>query len=222
MAIRLLIADDHEVVRTGLQRLLSSADDKFSIVASGNNGDEAFKLAVEHQPHVAVLDIRMQDGDGLVALEKISEACPNTSSIMLSYFDNPTYIARSIVHGAFDYVMKDAPIDRLVDSISRAASGQPLGPESVMIAIHQAMTSDANPYSQSSMLSKREWQVLRHLALGLSNREIAKSLDISVDTVKEHVQKVLRKLGVKDRTQAAVWAVRQGFLLANGAEVINE
>lgn len=221
MTIRLLIVDDHEVVRSGLQRLLSSASNELSIVASSSNGEEALQLAVQHQPHVAVLDIRMDDGDGLAALEKIGEACPETATIMLSCFDNPTYIARSIALGAFDYVLKDAPLEQLVDSIARATSGRPPRQDSVTVPIRQAMQSVEKNSMRPSLLSKREWQVLRHLALGLSNREIARSMKISVDTVKEHVQKVLRKLGVKDRTQAAVWAVREGFLLANGAAVNN-
>lgn len=210
--IRLLIVDDHEVIRTGLDRLISSTGPNFTVVASTPDGEDAIALAAQHQPDVILLDIRMEDVDGLSVLERIGEVCPRAAIIMLSCYDNPTYIARSLVHGAVDYVLKEAPLDQLADAIQRAAKGQQPGDRSVTRPIRAAMASQADLGKSAKSLSQRESQVLRHLALGLSNKEIAKSLAISVDTVKEHVQNLLRKLEMTDRTQVAVWAVRQGFL----------
>ncbi len=210
--IRLLVVDDHEVVRTGLDQLLSAKGTNFTIVASTQQGEEAVALAAQHRPDVILLDIRMQEVDGLSLLERMGAACPQAAKIMLSCYDNPTYIARALVLGASDYVLKDAPLEQLVEAIQRAANRQSPSDQSVTIPIQAAMKSSVDVETAPIHFSSRERQVLRHLALGLSNKEMARSLAISVDTVKEHVQNVLRKLGVTDRTQAAVWAVRQGFL----------
>jgi DNA-binding NarL/FixJ family response regulator len=130
---------------------------------------------------------------------------------MLSTYDNPTYIARSIAWGARDYVLKGAPREELIDAVQRAAAGEPPSPNSVINQIRGTMSGQEQT-DKDSRLTNREMQVLRHLALGLSNREIGGSLEISVETVKEHVQNILRKIKAVDRTQAAVWAVKQGIV----------
>jgi DNA-binding NarL/FixJ family response regulator len=210
MSIRLLICDDHEVIRTGLASLLAGTD--IQIVGEAANGKETLRIAQKEKPDVILLDIRMPDGDGLSTLEKLRAKAPECKVVMLSTYDNPTYVARAVALGATDYVLKGAPRDDLIATITAAASGESPSRAGEMkkvagtMKIRQAADFDDVP------LTQRETQVLRHVALGLSNREIGKSLEISVETVKEHVQNILRKIAVSDRTQAAVWAVRKGLV----------
>lgn len=208
--IRLLVADDHEVVRTGLASLLADTD--INIVAEASDGAEAVHKAREHQPDVVLLDIRMTESDGLTALETIHQELPNTKVVMLSTYDNPTYIARAVALGAADYVLKGSGREQLITAIEGAVAGHGPAPDSALHKVAGAMNTKKRPIDADMPLTNRESQVLRHVALGLSNKEIGQSLGISVETVKEHVQNILRKISVNDRTQAAVWAVRKGFV----------
>ena len=210
MTVSLLIADDHEVVRSGLAHLLADTDIK--IVAQAENGEDAVTKTLEHSPDVVLMDIRMQGTDGLQALERIREESPGTRVVMLSTYDNPTYIARSVALGANDYVLKGASRDELVTSINRVASDETPAESSLLAQVKDAMERKREGVGDDVPLTNRETQVLRHVALGLSNREIGRSLKISVETVKEHVQNILRKISVTDRTQAAVWAVKKGLV----------
>jgi DNA-binding NarL/FixJ family response regulator len=210
MSIRLMICDDHEVIRTGLASLLAGTD--IEIVAEAANGKDALKLAAKDKPDIILLDIRMPDGDGLATLEKLRQKSPESKVIMLSTYDNPTYIARAVALGASDYVLKGSSRDDIITTIRACAAGESpsrtgeLKKVANTMKVKQAIDDDDVP------LTQRETQVLRHVALGLSNKEIGKSLEISVETVKEHVQNILRKIAVSDRTQAAVWAVRKGLV----------
>ena len=210
MSIRLLVCDDHQVIRTGLASLLAGTD--IEIVGEAENGKEALKQALKIKPDVILLDIRMPDGDGLSTLEKLRAKVPESRVVMLSTYDNPTYIARAVALGASDYVLKGSSRDDIVATIVATAQGEApsrtgeLKKIAGTMKVRQVVDDDDVP------LTQRETQVLRHVALGLSNREIGRSLEISVETVKEHVQNILRKIAVSDRTQAAVWAVRKGLV----------
>jgi DNA-binding NarL/FixJ family response regulator len=210
MPIRLMICDDHEVIRTGLASLLAGTDIK--IVAEAVTGKDALKVAQKDKPDIILLDIRMSDGDGLSTLEKLRQKVPECKVIMFSMHDNPTYIARAVALGASDYLLKGTSRDDIIALIEACAAGEspsPIGQLKKIAAVmkvKQAIDNDDVP------MTPRETQVLRHVALGLSNKEIGKSLEISVETVKEHVQNILRKIAVSDRTQAAVWAVRKGLV----------
>ncbi len=211
MSIRLLIADDHELVRSGLVAMLEGTE--IEIIAQATNADEALALALEHRPAVILTDVRMPPRDGLLVIEKIREASPETQVVVFSTYDNPTYVARSIAMGAADYVLKGANRHQLTTAILRAARGEEPPETSLLQRLKSSMArrkdrSDTNDIP----LTNRELQVLRHIALGLSNREIGRSLGISIETVKEHVQNILRKVDANDRTQAAVWAVRRGLI----------
>jgi DNA-binding NarL/FixJ family response regulator len=208
--IKVLVADDHEVVRQGLASLLSGTDIK--IVAEADTAERAVQLARKHRPDVVLLDVRMPDGDGLSALARIRDEHPLARVVMLSTYDNPTYIARAVAMGASDYVLKGSTRQELIAAITAAAHGQSPSKTGELKKISTSMaTRDRSDHSDVP-LTERELQVLRHLALGLSNKDIGRSLSISVETVKEHVQNVLRKIAVTDRTQAAVWAVRKGLV----------
>jgi len=210
MRVKMLIADDHEVIRVGLATLLEGSD--IDIVGQAASGKEAIKLAEQLKPDVVLLDIRMPDGDGLSSLEKLRAKVPDTKVVMLSTYDNPTYIARAVALGAHDFVLKGSTREALIETIMTAAAGESpsrsgeLRRIAAVMKVRQVVDDDEVP------LTQRETQVLRHVALGLSNKEIGRSLEISVETVKEHVQNILRKIAVNDRTQAAVWAVRKGLV----------
>jgi DNA-binding NarL/FixJ family response regulator len=210
MSIRLLIADDHEVVRAGLKSLLAEVRD-VQVVADASSGDEAVRLAHRHRPHVILLDVRMTGGDGLSALGRLREELPAIPVVMFSSYDNPTYVARAVALGAVGYLVKNATRDEIIAAVRQAAAGGSLWSRDHLRRASQAPPAPRGASDPDGALTKRENEVLKQLALGLSNKEIAQALDISYETVKEHVQHILRKLGVADRTQAAVWAVRKGL-----------
>ena len=209
MAIRVIVADDHEVVRTGLASLLR--DTAIEIVAEAADGDEAVRKTIEHRPDVVLMDVRMPNRDGISALEMIRKELPQARVVMLSTYDNPTYVARSVALGAADYVLKSVSREELIRVITRVAAGEEPEEASLFRRMKRTMGRRKDEADEDIPLTNRELQVLRHVALGLSNREIGDSLSISIETVKEHVQNILRKLDVSDRTQAAVWAVRRGL-----------
>jgi len=210
MSVKLLIVDDHEVIRIGLTSLLSG--DEVEIVGQAASGEEAVDLAQKIKPDVILLDIRMPDGDGLATLEKLRVAVPDCYVVMLSTYDNPTYIARAVALGACDYVLKGSSREDMLATITAAARGESPSRSGELRRIATAMKVRQVIDDDDVPLTQRETQVLRHVALGLSNKEIGRSLEISVETVKEHVQNILRKIAVSDRTQAAVWAVRKGLV----------
>ena len=210
MSIRLLICDDHEVIRTGLTSLLAGTD--IQIIGEAANAKDVLRLAMKDKPDVILLDIRMPDDDGLSTLAKLRAKAPECKVVMLSTYDNPTYVARSVALGAADYVLKSAPRGDIIEAITVAATGQSPSQHGELKKVAATMKIRQTLADADVPLTQRETQVLRHLALGLSNKEIGKSLEISVETVKEHVQNILRKIVVSDRTQAAVWAVRKGLV----------
>jgi DNA-binding NarL/FixJ family response regulator len=210
MGISLLIADDHEVVRCGLASLLADTD--IEIIAEASTGEEALKLALKRKPDVVLLDIRMPNGDGLTTLGRIKLDRPEMPVLMLSTYDNPTYIARAVALGAAGYVLKGSSREELIQAIQVAATGDTVWTREELRRVTGALATPRLASEVEVPLTKRESEVLNQLALGLTNKEIAQTLHISYETVKEHVQHILRKVGVSDRTQAAVWAVRKGVV----------
>jgi DNA-binding NarL/FixJ family response regulator len=207
MPFKILVADDHEVVRTGLKSMLQGSDIK--IIAEASDGDAAFKLAKKHKPDLVLLDVRMAGTDGLNCLARIKLDLSSIPVVMFSAFDNPTYIARALALGASGYLSKSATRTRIVNAIRAAASGDSIWSKEDLRGVTGALAAPSNVSDGDVPLTNRESQVLKQVALGLTNKEIAQSLGISYETVKEHVQHILKKLKLNDRTQAAVWAVRK-------------
>ncbi len=210
MTIRLLVADDHEVVRAGLKSLLAGTN--IDIVGEAATGEQAVRLAQKLKPDVVLLDIRMPQGDGLNALGRIKLDQPDMPVIMLSTFDNPTYVARAVALGASGYVLKGMDRKRLIEAVQVAAKGEVYWTREELRRVTGALATPRLSIDVEAPLTQRESEVLRQLAFGLTNKEIAQALSISYETVKEHVQHILHKVGVSDRTQAAVWAVRKGLV----------
>ncbi|MFG0262217.1 MAG: response regulator transcription factor [Novipirellula sp. JB048] len=212
MSKKLLVVDDHEAVRCGLEYLFDG--DSIRLDVSTSNATDALARLVEGSFAAVVLDIRMPEMDGLELLEKIRQAELDVPVVVLSGYDNPTYIARAAALGANDYILKSTERQGMIEAVSRAIDAQGAVPEGRFHQIREKMLNqvDLAQFACDWPLTARESQVLLHIALGLSNKEIAKSLSISVETVKEHVQNILRKLGANDRTDAAVKAVRVGLI----------
>lgn len=210
MSIRVVISDDHEVVREGLVSVLKGSD--IEVVGQASNADEAIAATRDLKPDVLVIDIKMPERSGLAAIEEARAASPDTRVVVLSTYDNPSYLARSLALGAVDFVTKGASKEAVVDTVRRAAAGEAPREDSPIQGVRAAMSRKRDAADDDIPLTNRELQVLRHIALGLSNREIGQSLSISIETVKEHVQNILRKLDTPDRTAAAVWAVKRGIV----------
>jgi DNA-binding NarL/FixJ family response regulator len=204
--IRVLIADDQDMVRQGVKALLSGTDIK--IVAEVASGQAAVKHALETDLDVIVLDVRMPDGDGLSTLGRIKLDKPNLPVLIFSAFDNPSSVARAIALGASGFLVKNCMRDELVNAIRTAASGENCWSREKLRSVSGALRTPRLSNNLEVSLSEREGEVLRQMTLGLTNKQIAQTMAISYETVKEHVQHVLRKIGLTDRTQAAVWAVR--------------
>jgi len=207
MPAKILIADDHPVVREGILKLVLSAGMK--VVGHVDSASKIVESIDNLKPSVLITEVRLGGQDALKTLEKIEgDEC---SVVVFSSYTNPTNIARAASLGCHDFIVKTSPNEELLSAVSSADSGAPTPQNSLLIQTRTRMRS-SNPIENDSPLTNRETQVLRHVSMGLSNREVGKSLGISVETVKEHVQNILRKLDVNDRTQAAVWAVKKALI----------
>jgi DNA-binding NarL/FixJ family response regulator len=208
--IRMLIADDHEMTRCGVKSMLAGTEVK--IVGEAASGQAAAKDALENDVDVVLMDVRMPDGDGLTALGRIKLDKPDMPVLMFSAFDNPTYVARAVAMGANGYLLKSCTRDELIAAIRTAAAGENCWTRQELRRVTGALATPRITADVEAPLTQREADVLKHLAHGLTNKEIAETLHLSYETVKEHVQHMLRKVGLTDRTQAAVWAVRNGLV----------
>lgn len=211
MTIRLLLADDHDLLRLGFQALLASHDD-LEIIAEVANGEQAFQAVAVCNPDLVVLDVRMAQGDGLNCLGRLKLEYPDLPVLMISTYDNPTYVARAVALGASGYLLKSSTGEELVEAIRTVAAGESVWKREALRRMTGALATPRLNVDVEVPLTQRESEVLQQMTLGLTNKEIALVLGISYETVKEHVQHVLRKVGVADRTQAAVWAVRSGLV----------
>lgn len=213
--IRVALVDDHGIVRQGLRALLTRPG--IEVIGEAENGEEAVELARTLRPDVMLLDIRMKESDGLQALPQIKAVSPRTSVIMLTTYANPGYLARAISGGASGYLSKETDPDQIVRAVQAAAAGDELIDRTLLRAALEHAVDPSPPSPEPTELevdplSDREREVLRLIVSGLSNQAIGDALSISVPTVKTHVQHILQKLHVSDRTQAALLAVRHHLL----------
>ncbi|MFM8635513.1 MAG: response regulator [Planctomycetia bacterium] len=209
-SIPLLVAYPKELIRAGLRAMLSKSSVR--IVAEADSATSTLALAKKHKPAVVLLDAAIPGGDAFDLVGKIQKSIPATKVIILSAVENPTYIARAKAAGASNFLLKSVSQKELATAIENARAGKSAMEAGPFRRVVASMTGRPNSATSEAKLTPRESQVLSHVAFGLSNEEIARSMEISVETVKEHVQNLLRKLAVNDRTQAAVWAVRSGVV----------
>jgi DNA-binding NarL/FixJ family response regulator len=209
-SISLLIAYPKKLIRAGLRAMLEKTSIK--IVAEAEDAADTLTLTKKHKPDVVLLDAAIPGGDAFELVMKLAKSLPATKFVLLSVLDNPTYMARASAAGASNFLLESVSQKELVTAIQNAAAGKPASGAGPFAKVTASMWERETRAVRDAGVTPREEQVLRHVALGLSNDEIARSLQISVETVKEHVQNLLRKLGVNDRTQAAVWALKSGVV----------
>lgn len=208
MTIRVLLADDHSVVRQGL-RMFLGLDPELEVIGEARNGVEAVQMAQELNPDVVLMDILMPEMDGLEATRRIRAAQPDTEVIALTSVLENEKVFDAIRSGAIGYLLKDTESEELRRAIKAAAAGQvQLSPQAAARLLRDERASEP----QMEALTPRETEVLRLLARGLANKEIARDLGIGEKTVKTHVSNILSKMGVLSRTQAALQAVRMGLI----------
>jgi NarL family two-component system response regulator LiaR len=210
--ISVVLVDDHNVVRMGLKAYFSTLAD-IEVIGEAGTGEEAVRLVIELAPDVVLMDLLMPGMDGVEATRQIKKASPSTQVIVLTSYHEDEHIFPAIRAGALSYVLKDIDPDDLADTIRRAQAGEavlnPRVAARMVQEIHGARSQGANPFQE---LTDRELEVLRQVAAGKNNREIAEALVISEKTVKTHITNILSKLHLADRTQAAVYAWQAGIV----------
>ncbi|MGE5459330.1 MAG: response regulator [Solirubrobacterales bacterium] len=207
MSIRVAIADDHRVVRVGLEQLLATFED-VDLVGSAEGGEQAVELCLAERPDVLLLDLSMPDLDGIEVTRRLAEAAPETRIVVFTSFSDRERIVQAIDAGAIGYLLKDAEPDEIHAAIRAAARGEaPLAPRAAAALLAERSTRPA-----AVELTAREREVLGLVVGGMANKQIARRLGISEKTVKGHLTNLFQRIGVADRTQAALWAERTGAL----------
>jgi DNA-binding NarL/FixJ family response regulator len=230
MPSRIVIADDHPLLRFALLRLLEESPD-VEVVAEANDGKEALELCRHFKPELVLMDVIMPEMDGIAATRAIKAELPRTIVLMMTVSESLEHLAESLRAGAGGYILKSASPERITDAIRDALEGEFPLPQEVTSRLLLHLTNEKRagqepvgpvpeafsqevrgPAALHRELSAREAEVLRLVAHGYTNPQIAKELFVSTSTVKHHVQQLLSKLGVSDRTQAAVTAIKMGLL----------
>jgi NarL family two-component system response regulator LiaR len=210
--ITVLIVDDHDVVRQGVHAYLDALAD-FTVIGEAESGDTAVELARDLVPDVALMDLVMPGTDGVEATRRVKNVSPRTQIVVLTSYHQDEHIFPALRAGAISYMLKDVKMEELAEAIRRAARGEatlhPRVAVRVIQEFHGARDQGLNPFTE---LTEREMEVLKLVANGMSNSEIAEGLVISENTVKGHVSNILSKLHLADRTQAAVYAWREGIV----------
>jgi NarL family two-component system response regulator LiaR len=206
--IKVVIVDDHVLVRSGLEVVLGMFDDMV-LAGQAGDGEEAVRLCAELRPDVVLMDLVMPGMSGVEATRRILAACPGTRVVALTSFTEEDLIGETLRAGATGYLMKNVSADQLADAVRAAAAGRStLAPEAADVL----MRSVSSPRPQADALTAREQQVLKLMADGLTNADIADRLVIGVATVKTHVSSIIAKLGVSTRTEATALAIRRGLV----------
>jgi DNA-binding NarL/FixJ family response regulator len=210
--ITVILVDDHEVVRQGVRFFLEAHSD-FAVVGEAESGKAAVKLAEEHIPDVVLMDLVMPEMDGVEATRQVKNVSPRTQVVVLTSYHEDEHIFPALQAGAISYILKDIRMEELADAIKRAAHDEvtlhPRVAARIIQELHGTKRDEINPFTE---LTNREMEVLKLIANGLSNSEIAGQLVITEHTVKGHVSNILSKLHLADRTQAAVYAWRKGVV----------
>lgn len=211
MTVRVVVADDNELLRAGLVTVLTS-DPDVEVVGEASHGPGAVAVCREARPDVVLMDVEMPGGDGLTATATLGHSQPEVRVLILTMFDLDDYVADALRAGAAGFLLKTTPPRELVASVKACAAGETrLGPSVIARLVDSYVTRPREPVAGMTELTDREVDVLRAMAKGLSNGEIAQELYLAETTVKTHVARILSKLGVRDRVQAVVLAHRSGL-----------
>lgn len=208
MTIRLMIADDEAISRAGIARMLEGSE--VEVVCMAGRSDEAVQFALTTHPDILLLDVHMPVEDGFAALEQVKQQRPETCVLMFSSTEDLKEIAQARALGAAGYITKDVSREELLQSIRRAVAGKKAWTRTQIRRVSSRFATAAVEKKDFSPLSVRQREVLQRIAQGMPNEDIAEELGVDIETVKQHVKQILRALGVEDRTQAAVWAIRHG------------
>lgn len=209
--IRLLLADDHEVTRAGFAAMLADCP-QFSIVGQAVDGRQALELCQRLNPDIAILDIRMPQLNGLATARLLREQQPSIKVLLFTMYDSPDHLEAAVNAGAVGYLLKDASRQEVIDGLRHVAAGQCALNGMVSAQLLRRVVQRNQGGAPGSALTPREHQVLGLIAAGLTNREIGEELGIATGTAKAHVERVIGKLGVADRTQAAVQGIALGLV----------
>ena len=214
--IRVLICDDQDIVRQGLEVILSKASN-IEVVGTAEDGAEALDLIPQIKPNIVLMDLKMPGMNGIVATQRICDQFPEVKVLVLTTYDADEWVFDAIRSGASGYLLKDTPREELIRAIEGTASGKThIDPDIAgKLLAHAARTSPAPKTKIVEELSEREVEVLKLMARGLTNADIAQRLFLSEGTVRNYVSAILAKLDVTDRTQAAILALRYGLVDAN-------
>lgn len=205
--IRILIADDHSMVREGLKQLVELEDD-IIVVAQAGNGSEAIEKIIEYKPDVVLLDINMPELNGLEVLAYLRDNDINANVLILTIHNEVEYLYKAVEIGVKGYVLKDSESDVLIRAIRSVHDGESYIQPNMASLLFKKMNNEDSSGAQNSRLTKREIEVLKLITEGMLNKEIAHKLCISEKTVKNHVSNIFKKIEVSDRTQAAVFAIK--------------
>lgn len=218
---RLLLCDDHAMLRQGLRSILETEDD-FRVIGEASTGREAIRYALETRPDVILMDIQMPELDGVAATKAILAEQPDAKVIILTMYRQDRYVFEAVKVGARGYLLKDASAKELVDAIRRVAAGETLlnaeMAASILDEFHTLGEMPTHPEHQLSELTEREEDILRLLAQGATNQEIATSLNVSEKTVRNRLSEIFSKLRLNNRTQAALYALREGIASLQDSE----
>lgn len=207
----ILVVDDHEVVRSGIRSYLEKISD-FHVVGEAASGEEALSLVGELIPDIVLLDLMMPGMDGIETTRRIRQISPRTKVVVLTSYHEDVHIFPALKAGAISYILKDMKMDKLVDVLHRAVQGEVTLHPRVASRVLQNIRGEGSEQPLFTELTDRETDVLKLIANGLTNSQIAEKLVISENTVKGHVSNILSKLHLADRTQAAVYAWQQGIV----------
>ena len=210
-AVRVLVVDDQTLFRTGLTSLLSE-DERVDVVGQAVDGADAVKQAIKLKPEVVLMDIKMPNQDGIEATRQIIEAIPGVKVLILTTFETDSQVIQALKAGASGYVLKDTSAAAIVSSIVAVMSGEKVMASAVANRVLEMLTGTTTPKEFYDGLTNREVEILKLLANGMANKQIAFRLKISEKTVRNHVSNMYEKLGIYDRSQAVLYAVRKGLV----------
>jgi len=218
--ITIIICDDHEVVRRGIRAYLDTIPD-FKVIAEASSGEEAIELVIENIPDVVLMDLIMPGIDGVETTRKIKKISPRTQVVVLTSFHEDAHIFPALKAGAISYILKDMKMDKLVEALHKAVQGEvTLHPRVAARVLQNIRGENSEDQQLFTELTERELDVLKLIASGMTNNQIANELVISENTVKGHVSNILNKLHLIDRTQAAVYAWQRGIVQRDTPEEV--